>query len=325
MSNSVLYLSSDASAPTWASGTGGLIAFLDAVLVNGYGSKPAAGWTKVFTGTNKAVYRSGATGNRFYLRVNNTSGTATLRAYETMSDVDTGTGPFPSVAQSATGTGLDPLVSGGWAVAANDRAFYIFNYTQTSPSAILPGVTISTANSWQSSFAFGRFTSLVTGDNYNHFILGGAIGGSGAGTYFGSTASLSGINGGGVGDSSKVEHLARAYDGVAVSQPFQKHYLGSSFNTGLEGPLVPDTVTGQLRVQDKVTILENQGGAGIIHRGYLPGIMFPIARLNSPSRSFYTFGGSGALSGRTFTIVPFCGNSGVIQFAVFEFGVDWGN
>lgn len=68
------------------------------------------GWSKAFAGTNKAAYRGNeVTGTRLYLRVDdanphaNGSLTAKMVGYETMSDVDTGTGLFPTVLQIATG------------------------------------------------------------------------------------------------------------------------------------------------------------------------------------------------------------------------------
>lgn len=66
-----------------------------------------AGWEKVYVGTNKSVYRStDVTGARFYLRIDDSNGLfARVRGYETMSDIDTGTGLFPLDAQIATGEG----------------------------------------------------------------------------------------------------------------------------------------------------------------------------------------------------------------------------
>jgi len=69
------------------------------------------GWSEVFSATGKAVFRSNeATSTRLYLRVDDTGAATTdsyrsalIRGYETMADVDTGTGPFPTVAQSANG------------------------------------------------------------------------------------------------------------------------------------------------------------------------------------------------------------------------------
>ena len=66
------------------------------------------GWGKPFSGTNLAAYRSEeVTGTRMFLRVDdNNPGADTNKSmrflgYETMSDVNTGTGPFPTVIQSA--------------------------------------------------------------------------------------------------------------------------------------------------------------------------------------------------------------------------------
>lgn len=75
-----------------------------------------AGWEKVFSGTNKAAYRStDVTGSRFYLRVDDSNGLyARVRGYEAMTDIDTGTGLFP----------LDSQFSGGgyWHTASASNA-----------------------------------------------------------------------------------------------------------------------------------------------------------------------------------------------------------
>src|SRR5574337_1555206 len=93
-----VYRSSDASAPVLTGQAGSLITVLDACLISGYGSKSPAGWVKPYSGTNLAAYRA-ATGNQFYFRVDD-SGTveARISGYETMSDVNTGTGQFPTTA-----------------------------------------------------------------------------------------------------------------------------------------------------------------------------------------------------------------------------------
>lgn len=63
------------------------------------------GWEKAFSGTNIAVYRSqNAMGNRRFLRVDDTgSSDARVVAYNSMTDVSTGTGPFPTAAQVSGG------------------------------------------------------------------------------------------------------------------------------------------------------------------------------------------------------------------------------
>ena len=58
MTQATLYESTDAGAPIVNGVVGSFITLLDAVLVDGYGSRSPAGWTKVFSGTNRAVYES---------------------------------------------------------------------------------------------------------------------------------------------------------------------------------------------------------------------------------------------------------------------------
>lgn len=93
---------------------------------------PQGSWEKAFSGTNKAAYRStDAAGTQFYLRIDD-SGTTTCRArgYETMSDIDTGIGPFPTDAQ-ISGGGYWHKSSGanatavGYMLAADNRAIRV--------------------------------------------------------------------------------------------------------------------------------------------------------------------------------------------------------
>lgn len=94
----VVKQSTGSGAPTLNGTAGALIAVLDWALETGDATN---GWEKVYTGTNKAVYRS-RYGNRHYLRVDDTSTTAaTVRGYESMTDVDTGVDPFPTATQHA--------------------------------------------------------------------------------------------------------------------------------------------------------------------------------------------------------------------------------
>ena len=62
---------------------------------------PVGGWDKIYSGTNKAVYQStDLQANGHCLRLDD-SGTnySVVRGFEAMSDVDTGSGPFPTTAQ----------------------------------------------------------------------------------------------------------------------------------------------------------------------------------------------------------------------------------
>jgi hypothetical protein len=90
--------------------------------------RAGAGWEKAFSGTNKAAYRSlDLAGTRLYLRVDDSTTTyATVSGYETMSDVDTGSGAF-----NGGGTGrwyksdTANASARGWRVFADSRCVYL--------------------------------------------------------------------------------------------------------------------------------------------------------------------------------------------------------
>lgn len=97
-----------------------------------------AGWAKVFTGTNLAVYKSAdPQAHGQFLRVNDANTTAArVIAYENMTAVSTGTGPFPTNTQVSGGFYWGKSVTAGsfdipWAIAADSRAFY-FNAAGTA-------------------------------------------------------------------------------------------------------------------------------------------------------------------------------------------------
>lgn len=108
------YSSSDPSAPVLTGQAGSLASLLDAILVDGYGTgedeRLGAGWTREFSGSNKRAYRnSPITGTGAFLRVDDNATSpgnarhAWVRAFENMSDIDTGVGPCPTVAQETNG------------------------------------------------------------------------------------------------------------------------------------------------------------------------------------------------------------------------------
>lgn len=142
--------------------------------------KLAAGWTKPYTGTQKAAFQQGSGSNSNFLRVDdNGPGTGTARearitGYETMSDVDTGTHNYPLVAQGIGGvvaafavrksSALD-ATSRAWVVAADSRTVYCFINAETN---------------YYNGWGFGEIYSLLTGDSYRQFICARPIENSGA-------------------------------------------------------------------------------------------------------------------------------------------------
>lgn len=118
-----------------------------------------AGFTKDYSGTNLAAYKSGnVSATAALLRVDDTGTTVgRVVGYESMSDVNTGSGPFPTAAQVSGGAYIGKSATADsttrkWALAADDRAFYLF--VQHSGTA------------GYSSYFFGDFLSAKSPDAY---------------------------------------------------------------------------------------------------------------------------------------------------------------
>jgi hypothetical protein len=182
MTTTRIYKSTDTSAPALSGTTGSLVALLHACLVGtagvAYGSggtaKTAAGWSEPFTNTStKGVFRNSvaAGGTGVYLRVlDDGSGAGVARegfqvAYATMSDIDTGTHPTPTVAQMATGTVVrksstaDSSVR-AWIMVADELTFYLWIES------------LSSQEYENSIYGAGDYVSDSPGDSYRFFSMG---------------------------------------------------------------------------------------------------------------------------------------------------------
>lgn len=90
------------------------------------------GWTKAFSGTNKAAYKSTTSASGFYFRIDDSvaySAQIPVRGYESMSDIDTGSGAFPTTGQQANYNWQRSFDATGdrlWALVADDSFFYLF-------------------------------------------------------------------------------------------------------------------------------------------------------------------------------------------------------
>lgn len=104
------------------------------------------GWSKPFSASTKAVFRPPA-GNRRYLQVVNAVDANTqARGYAGMTDVNTGTEPFPTVAQWATGLRLRNFSysdnGAAWWLAVTDK-WVVFVLAQNStPTSYTAGYII---------------------------------------------------------------------------------------------------------------------------------------------------------------------------------------
>lgn len=130
-----------------------------------------ATWAKTYSGTNKAAYKStDVTATGCLLRVDDTATlTARVVGYETMSDVDTGTGVFPTTAQQSGGlfwvkSSTANATANPWMLFADGRTVYLAR-------AYRGGNTSTEINNYE-LHAFGDPTPTKSGDPFACIISG---------------------------------------------------------------------------------------------------------------------------------------------------------
>lgn len=255
----------------------------------------AAGWEKVYSGTNKAAYRSlDVTGTRVFLRVDD-SGTTSCRVvgYENMTDVDTGTGAFPTSADMSGGgywlkSNTENATANRWDLFADRRAF-IFS-PQASSGA-------SASTSGQSALFFGDFTPFKSVDPYA------------AGITYGNTLSTSNSRLGSLYDLSAGSNnlrLARSYTGLGSSiQGFlwpESGAVSETSSTSGENYLgaYPSPTDGVLRLS-RLTVTQGAAynNAATVLRGIIPGYLWvPMSNVGSTFQRGDKLVGAGALTGK---------------------------
>lgn len=252
MSTPIVYKSTDASAPVLTGTAGDLITLLDAVLVNGYGTKAAAGWSKPFSATNKAVYRPGS-GVQHYFHVDDNSPNVTaagkeaqFRGSETASAFQTGTGFFPTTAQLALGSGLmirksasADATARAWVIVADDRTCYIFVLTGDTASVHMAAM-------------FGEFYSLSTDtDSYRSIVIGRNTANSAT---ISTTVEMLPVLSPGITTTMNAHFVARDIRGVGSSTAARKWgdtaRAGATalYNMGSTGLTLPEPVTNTIHV-----------------------------------------------------------------------------
>ncbi len=287
--------STDVGAPSLTNSAGSLITLLDYLFVT------TMSWTKPYTGTNKAAYKQPSGTNQFYLRVDDTGTTnASVVGYETMSDVDTGTGPFPTAAQVSGGLYWPKSSSGSaapWIFLSNGKIGYLFvKYNGTNWLCV----------------GFGDFSTYKTSDAYHTLIIGETSAPSSTTVFSNLATSITSANTG--------HYVARSYTqiGSAINVgKFSNYILAAAVsNLGAGGCTYPAPVDGGLHLAP-VWISETTSGVGA--RGLLPGIWSPMH--NRPLTHGDTFSGTGSLSSRNFEAVDL--GSAVYQVFI-ETSDTWG-
>lgn len=219
------------------------------------------GWTRPYAGTNLGAYRQGGTPtHKRYLRIYDgtiatESGRYYARAYEAMTAISTGTGPFPTTAEVA-GNGVEhiaPVAATGnrpWIFVGTPRSFYFLCGHATDYSFNTPPV-------WRSPDPAHDAGMLFFGD-YDRIQRPGDVYAQGlsANLYFPS----SGIYG------------SRAHTQALGSRP--THAFVSPVNFGYfgAGRSFPDMISGGMNVFGPPYIEEYFGGAYGI-RGFMPGVL----------------------------------------------------
>lgn len=224
----------------------------------------AAGWSKPFTGTNLAVFKQiDPASSGMCLRIDDTvAKTSRMVGYEAMTDVNTGTLPFPTSAQFTGGlwsgkSASADSVARAWFAVADGRTFYLFKNTST------------TYATHYETFSFGDAASFRAGDAYSCFIQGSTSDVSGS--YQQNDHLVRFLTSGSSG-----MYTARPYNGLGNPiQPTRTCPTISSGNdyfsgdTGASGAQYPNLADGGLYVSP-IYLSEN---AGAVVRGNIRGIL----------------------------------------------------
>lgn len=324
-----MYRSDDDGAPVLNGTAGAAITLLDACLVNGYGSKSAAGWTKAYSGTNVAVYRMATTGSSsgYYLRVDD-QGTlpdardARCTGYKTMSDINTGTVAFPTTAQvgSAGGGYLKKSITLNatarpWVLIADEWFFYLITFANTT--------TWGTGDDYNGNFAFGDMITYLANDNFKCIMIpqfGPASSGDTRTCYLGYQAN--GYAGG------NYVYIAKDYTGISTSKianqciraPYNASVHASALLGNAQSGAYPDPVTGGIDLF-RIELIENNNPPA--YRGLMPGYYLPYGGYLIGNVGD-TFAGTGNLAGKNFILLPVqYGGSSVTGRMAFQYDGDW--
>lgn len=250
-----------------------------------------AGWVSPFVGTNIATYKSpdlAATG--CVLRVDDTATRySRVVGYEAMTDINTGTGPFPTTAQRTGGSywsksSSADSVARSWILVGDSRSF-IFIRTYYA-GAVTNEVT-----------TFGDISTLKTPDPYACVLTGmqSDVSSSPYNTY-----SLHSS------DYNKSEvYMPRSYTGIGSAIQLSKvspamftssNAWNSGYNTAANSPTYPNPVDGGVYFST-LYFLENLGTA---LRGICPGYYYILNYI--PTSTFSnkdTITGVVGMSGKT--------------------------
>lgn len=264
------------------------------------------GWEKVFTGTNKAVYRpKDPASTRFYLRVEDpTARGMRVSMYESMVDVDSGVGLSPRPTDRPAGhywwkrDSGSPVDAALWLLVGDSRALYWCTCPRQEAGSASP-------YAYNTSFV-GDINSYRSGDAYSACIIGN--GGVDSNVALGGDGDIFSAGGAPVGRA-----LMRRASGLGSSVQSDR-YMGGTATSGLGGPLGPGPARSNNGLfMSPILLADGPAMATDGPRGELPGA---LACLNGGITQVLDNGpqqtaGTQAFSGRTLLSVWCMGGAAV--------------
>lgn len=255
------------------------------------------GWTKPYSGTNKAAYKMPTTANGyaatgFYLRVDDANAQyANVAGYEAMTDVDTGTGRFPTSGtanwiKSSTADGTDRP----WIAFSDGPMFYFF------------GANYASNTDMHSMYWFGDFPSFKAADAYNCSLACNQGTTYNSGANYNNSALLA-------AGASQLQFLPRAYTqlGTAVGA-FADFYVTRNqsvpgYQTATQR-VYPNSPDNALHIRGQIDVCEYTTSPYYPIRGYLPGLYVPAQGMGAAT-DLDTYTSVTNLSGRTLQLIKF--------------------
>lgn len=217
------------------------------------------GWTRVYTGTNKSVYRAPA-GTQFYLRIDDTQAQyATVSAYESMTTVDAGTNLIGTVYWKKS-TASDTATR-EWYLIGNNKTFYLFSAWHNTYSTQCAG------------YMFGDINSVKANDSYASMLIGHTVNNP---TYPGSNQSFSYVTFGVSSNYYQGHYLARSVSGIVGGISCFKFSTANGQMGYASGVLYPNPADNGLHLYP-VDVGEVTGP---VYRGRMLGLYVPLEMTN---------------------------------------------
>lgn len=311
MTAPTIYRSDDASAPVISGQTSALRLALNAILVDGYGAKSAAGWAKAYesAGSHLVAYQQGGGPQKYLALDDSATRLSTLRGYNAMTAVATGTGSFPrfstGIAMQCRKSVTADSTARPWICYATDTTFYLIIFGNQS--------TIGSFDGGDAHLGFGDMVPILD-YGHNTFIIAGSDTNTTSTT---ATLTRQGLSGN--FDSTAYMMLSGRYGGADCALPLYKYantpWVATSSGSTSNFPAYPDPATGMLNIAP--FYFTNTDVLNMLILGRLPGLWCLLHPYTSFT-SLDTFSGTGNLSGRTFQIVKT--GTGAL---VFETGGNW--